>query len=69
MSKKHEDNWYRWDVMFNNREYGKIVEEIDEMIATGKKVVIGDIIRRDDALKEMGVESLSTCARFKKEVE
>jgi len=66
VTRKIEGNWYRWDVMFNNKEFHRIIKEIDEMVARGGRMVVGDIVRRDNALKEIGVDSISTLSRIKK---
>jgi len=68
MSKKIEKRWFKWDKLINNKEYEVVIKEFDKMIENKEKIVIGDLTRRDDALKLMGVISLSPNAMYKRKV-
>jgi hypothetical protein len=64
MSKKIQERWFRWDKLINNKEYKTVVKEFDDMLVKEEEVVVGDLIRRDDALELMGIVSLSPNAMY-----
>jgi len=66
MSETVEERWFRWDVMMNENKFQDVVEEFDSMLAKKVRVVVGDMIRRDQCLEELGVISLSPNAMFKR---
>jgi hypothetical protein len=60
-----EERWLRWDTLIAKKDYCTVVQEFDKLLAS-KKVVLGDLVRRDEALELMGVVSLSPNAMFKR---
>lgn len=60
-----EERWYRWDMLIQKGDYYSVVKEFDELLLK-KKVVLGDLIKRDEALDLMGVLSLSPNAMYNK---
>ena len=63
MSKIIEMRWYKWDRLMINQNAHQVVQEFDEMITKGQRVVVGDIVRRDQALEMMGIGSISPLKR------
>lgn len=61
-----EKRWLRWDILINEKNYIQVVKEFDEIIRTNEPL-IGDLIRRDDALHYLGVASLSARAIRKRQ--
>jgi hypothetical protein len=59
MSESVNERWYRWDKLANDKKYGEIVAEFDDMLKKKKKVTVGDLVRRDEALESMGVTSIN----------
>lgn len=66
MEETVEKRWFRWDKMMNNGEYQKLIKEFDQMVRNKKHIVVGDLIRRDQALEEIGVISISPMAMQKR---
>jgi hypothetical protein len=61
-----DKRWLRWDILINEGNYIQVVKEFDKMI-TIEEPLIGDLIRRDDALEYLGVASLSARAIKKRQ--
>jgi hypothetical protein len=61
-----EERWFRWDVMMNEDKFEDVVKEFDNMIVRRIRVAVGDLIRRDQCLEELGIISLSPNAMFKR---
>ena len=66
MGETIEERWFRWDVMMNENKFQDVVREFDNMLVKKMRVVVGDMIRRDQCLEELGVISLSSNARVKR---
>jgi len=66
MAESVNQRWYRWDKLANDNKHDEIVKEFDEMLRKNIKVTVGDLARRDMALEEMGVMSLSKNALKKR---
>lgn len=62
-----EQRWYRWDKLINEGEALQVVNEFDEMVRTKRKIVIGDMVRKDHALEALGIDSLSPFAKQMRE--
>jgi len=60
MSKKIEDRWFKWDVMINEGKNYEVVGEFDRMVKNGDRVLIGDLIRRNQALDLVGVTPMES---------
>jgi hypothetical protein len=55
-----EERWYRWDVLINEKKYIQVVKEFDSLFAKRlSALTFGDLIRRDKALKAVGIISFS----------
>lgn len=54
---KIELRWLRWDKMLNNKEYEIVIKEFDQLLSKNQ-VVVGDYVRRNQALDELGVNRL-----------
>jgi|VirMetMinimDraft_7_1064189.scaffolds.fasta_scaffold09758_7 hypothetical protein len=66
MTETVEERWFRWDVAMNEGNFEDIVREFDNMIVKQVRIVVGDMIRRDECLEELGIISLSPNAMFKR---
>ena len=66
MSNEVEERWYKWDILMNKGEFEQVVREFDNMIIKQERLLVGDMIRRDQCLEEMGIISLSLNAMFKR---
>lgn len=64
MSKEIDDRWLRWNELIVDGKNIEVIEEFDNMIRDKKKITIGDLVIRDQALEEMGVISLSPNAIY-----
>ena len=60
------ERWFKWDTLINEGNYQQVVDEFDEMVKKRENVVLGDLIRRDDALELMGIVSLSPWAVYQR---
>lgn len=54
-----EERWFRWDKMLNNGKHAEMIEEFDELFKIKRMVVVGDLVRREQALEELGVISFN----------
>ena len=66
MSKKTEDRWLKWDKMMNDKKYVDVVNEFDKRFFNNERIVIGDMIRRDDCLKALGVAPIREYAIYQR---
>lgn len=58
MSKVIEMRWFKWDRLMNENKAAQVVEEFDSMVKSGKKVVVGDVVRREQALEMMDIKTI-----------
>lgn len=61
-----EDRWFRWDNMLNKGEHVLLLKEFDILFNKKKAILVGDLVRREQALEELGVISFNK-EKFKKE--
>jgi hypothetical protein len=55
-----EERWFRWDILINEKQYIQIVKEFDLLFAKKTaNLTLGDLVRRDQALKALGIISFS----------
>jgi hypothetical protein len=55
-----EQRWFRWDVLINEKKYIELVKEFDLLFAKKTaNLTFGDLVRRDQALKALGIISFS----------
>lgn len=66
MTETVSQRWYRWDKLANDGKQSEIIAEFDEMLRKNQKITVGDLVRRDNALEEMGIASISANALQKR---
>lgn len=55
-----EERWFRWDGLINEKKHIQVVKEFDLLFSKKTtSLTIGDLVRRDQALKALGVISFS----------
>lgn len=59
MKETINERWLRWDKLLNNEKPDEVVKEFDGMLRNSDVIVVGDLVRRDQALEMMGVVSMS----------
>jgi hypothetical protein len=68
MSERIKDRWYRWDVMMNEGNAVEVIKECDAMIRNKQSIVLGDMVRRSQALEMIGVLIFKKDISIKKRV-
>lgn len=53
-----EERWFRWDTLINEKKYLQVAKEFDLLYAKKVYLTIGDLVRRDEALENMGIFSI-----------
>lgn len=66
MSERPEDRWFKWDKMINEERYVEVVREFDYRFFKNERIVVGDMIRRDDCLKALGVALIKENAIYQR---
>ena len=66
MSGRPEDRWLKWDKMINEERYVDVVREFDDRLFRCERVVVGDMIRRDDCLKALGISPIRKNAIYQR---
>ena len=59
MAETAEKRWYRWDRWMNEGRSDLVIEEFDRMVKNKKKILIGDFVRKNQALEEANVTMLN----------
>lgn len=59
MKETINERWLRWDKLLNDEKPDEVVKDFDRMLRSNKRIVVGDLVRRDQALEMMGVVSMS----------
>ena len=53
------ERWVRWDRLINNKKYVQLIKEFDLLLTKKTKLTIGDLIRREEALENIGIVSFN----------
>jgi hypothetical protein len=54
-----EQRWSRWDGFLSQSKFVEVVTEFDRCFKAKEHLLIGDLVRRDQALDALGVISFS----------
>jgi hypothetical protein len=54
-----EERWSRWDKLLNENKYTEVISEFDSSFNKKEQLLIGDLVRREQALEALGVISFN----------
>jgi len=54
-----EERWTRWDKLLNDNKYTEVISEFDSCFNKKEQLLIGDLVRREQALEALGVISFN----------
>lgn len=58
-SETSEERWLRWDKLLNENKYTEVISEFDSCFNKKERLLVGDLVRREQALEALGVISFN----------